>query len=242
MTHCKYDIDPVTFKNNKQTQFVLNTVGENKNVCEFGCSSGMLSKLLKEQGCIVTGLDIDSESLNYAKEFQKETIIVNLNDIEKWVRLLEGNKYDTILFLHILEHLIEPEKVLSMALKFLKRDGIVIIAIPNINNAKDRFNIFLGDFNYSEIGVMDKTHLRFYNFKTMKNLIDDCGLIVEEYFSPWQVNPLREFIDHIPVLCQLKLLCRKSPSFFFKKRRNLTDVTMIFKCKINEKNSNISIR
>ncbi|HGJ63829.1 TPA: class I SAM-dependent methyltransferase [bacterium] len=233
MNRCKYDIDPVVFKNNIQTKFVLNAIGNNKDVCEFGCSSGMLSQLLKEKGCAVTGLDIDSLSLTYAKGFQKETINVNLNDIEKWVPLLGVNKYDALLFLHILEHLVEPEKVLSKALEFLKQDGIVIIAIPNINNARDRFNIFFGEFNYTEFGVMDKTHVRFFNFKTINKLIKDNDLIVEEYITPWQVNPVREFVDHIPILSRIKRLFPKKPTLLFRKNKNLTDVVMVFKCKKN---------
>ena len=77
---------------------------------------------------------------------------------------------------------------------------------------------------------MDKTHLRFFNQKTARELITQAGLKVDAYDSPWRVNPVREFIDHLPGLNVFRKLFRKNISKSLLFSNNLTDVVMLFKC------------
>lgn len=237
MTNQKYKFDPESFNRNKQTQFVVNNIPKNSRVCEFGCSSGLLSAVLSEQGCYVTGLDIDKASLKIAEKHQIKTIYADLNNIDCWSKALETEKFDVLIFLHILEHLVNPLDVLLEASRFLKEDNCIFIGLPNICNAKDRFNITFGRFDYTEIGVMDNTHLRFYNVKTARDLISHAGLEIVEYYSPWQVNPIGHFLDHIPIIWRLKNLFKDKPKNNLGFSPNITDVVMIFKCKKNEKSN-----
>jgi 2-polyprenyl-3-methyl-5-hydroxy-6-metoxy-1,4-benzoquinol methylase len=210
---------------------ILSWVGWNKRVLEIGCHTGDLSKWMQKQECKITGVELNGLALEKAKPFLEGSI---LNDIELnsiW-NLLGEKKFDVILFGHVLEHLQDPWSVLHKARNVLSENGIIIIALPNISNADSRFKILFGRFNYEEIGVMDRTHLRFFNIQTANELIEKSGFHVEEYFAPVQVNPVREFIDHLPILTYLRNLFPAKPTRFPKFSSNLTDMVMLFKCRL----------
>jgi hypothetical protein len=132
----------------------------------------------------------------------------------------------------VLEHLTDPWQILKKAVTLLAPGGNIIIALPNISNAENRFRMMFGQFEYAEIGVMDKTHLRFFNQQTARELITQAGLTVDAYASPWRVNPVREFIDHLPLLTRLRGLLPKTIGGRSLFSRNLTDVVMLFKCSL----------
>jgi len=63
----------------------------------------------------------------------------------------------------------------------LKREGLLIVSLPNIANIYVRLTLLLGRFDYSERGLLDKTHLRFFTRKTARRLLESNGYsIVQE--------------------------------------------------------------
>lgn len=208
---------------------ILGWIGNNKTVLEVGCHTGDLSRRLKEGSCNVTGLEINSKALDEARPFLENAICGDIESPETW-RLLQNQKFDVILFEHVLEHLTDPWQILKKSGELLIPGGIIIIALPNISNAENRFQMLFGNFNYTEIGVMDKTHLRFFNQKTARELITQAGLKVVDYACPWRVNPVRELLDHLPLLNVLRKLFRKNITKSLLFSDNLTDVVMLFKC------------
>jgi 2-polyprenyl-3-methyl-5-hydroxy-6-metoxy-1,4-benzoquinol methylase len=71
--------------------------------------------------------------------------------------------FDVIIAGDVLEHLVDPWKFVENLTKFLKKDGIFIICVPNIREISTISKIFFGgSFKYDpERGIMDKTHLLF---------------------------------------------------------------------------------
>lgn len=210
---------------------VIEWVHPNEDVLEIACHTGLLSQWLShEKKCRVTGVDINPNALELAKEFLYISIEADIESTEFWDQLAD-KKFDTIVCMHILEHLVSPWVFLKKIAEYLTKDGQLIVALPNINNAQDRFKILFGNFNYTRDGVMDKTHLRFFNQETARQLIDSAGLEVLEYYSPWKVNPIHYFLDHLPVFWRIKKLFspNKAP-WLFRKKANITDVVMLFRC------------
>ncbi|MDD2635213.1 MAG: class I SAM-dependent methyltransferase [Bacteroidales bacterium] len=233
MQDLKYNQEYTSFSNNLQTIKVVDWIKNNSNVLEFGCHTGLLSRCLSEEKkAKVVGIDINKDALKIAKKYQIKTIEADLEDINSWSPQFENTSFDVITFLHILEHLKKPDYVLKNAIKLLNENGIVIIGLPNVSNAKDRFDMFFGKFEYSEIGIMDSTHIHMFNYFSALKLISDAGLEIIDYYSPWQVNPIKHFLDHLPVLHRLAKNISVRPSRVFKFSPNITDSVMLFKCKI----------
>lgn len=142
-------------------------------ILDVGCAKGYLAERLSKKGHEITGIEFDPKSAKLAGKYCKGVIEGN---IEKLDLRIKKNYFDLIIFGDILEHLKEPEPILKKYLKYLKRGGFVITSVPNIANAYIRLNLLLGRFDYTAKGILDKTHLRFYTLKTLKNLIKESDL------------------------------------------------------------------
>src|SRR5438034_3506572 len=105
-----------------------------KSVClDVGCWNGNLGKALTEQKkCIVDGVDSQPDMLQLAKKNgYRRTFLVNFNNDTYDVKRLE--KYDVIVCADVLEHLLDPVAVLKELKKHLRKNGRIIISLPNIS-------------------------------------------------------------------------------------------------------------
>lgn len=106
-----------------------------QNVLDIGCSQGIVSILLAREGFNVTGIDVEAQAIEYAnRELLKEESPVQnrVRFIHSLIENLdaEPGSFDTIIMGEILEHLVQPHKVLDMAKKMLKDDGRLIVTVP----------------------------------------------------------------------------------------------------------------
>ena len=105
-------------KNSSHT-LIVELTGRNKNVLEVGTSTGYISRILRERGNTVTGIEIDPEAGEIARQHCDSMII---GDIEKLDldAYLAPSSFDVIIFGDVLEHLVSPEDVLKKVKKFRK--------------------------------------------------------------------------------------------------------------------------
>ena len=104
--------------NNSLKKMVL-FVGEKKTVIDFGCASGYLANLLQQKGCQITGLEINPESAEIARQYCEEVFICDL-DFDSLNNILGDRKFDVALFGDVLEHLRDPWRILEQTKDFLK--------------------------------------------------------------------------------------------------------------------------
>lgn len=146
-------------------------------VLDMGCSSGNFgAELIAHRGCIVDGIEVESID---AKVAQKKLRHVYLLDIEKDGASQLKEKYDVIYFGDVIEHLINPARVLEAVKVLLKSDGRIVFSIPNMAHATVRLLLLTGDFEHTETGLLDKTHLHFYNLKEVERLFNEAGYEIE---------------------------------------------------------------
>jgi len=150
----------------------LGLVGKNKKVLELGCATGQISRRLAENGCDVVGIEIDEESARVAEKYCKA---IYVGDIETVGDMPYHGYFDCLLMLDVLEHLRHPSDVLKSLKKYLKEDGYIIASIPNVANWQVRWDLMLGRFEYKDSGILDRTHLRFFNEKSAKELFHGAG-------------------------------------------------------------------
>ncbi len=143
-------------------------------VLEIGTATGYLTAEMSKLGCAVTGIEQDHEMANIARA-HCQTMIEG--DMET-MNLDNLGHYDAIIFGDVLEHLRNPREILQKVHEHLKPGGKVLISLPNIANIWVRLSLLFGRFNYTRVGILDETHLRFYTLETMKKLADDSGLDV----------------------------------------------------------------
>ncbi|MBI4021183.1 MAG: class I SAM-dependent methyltransferase [Candidatus Aenigmarchaeota archaeon] len=149
-------------------------------VLDVGCSSGYLGTLLAGRDCRLIGVDNDRPALKQAKGYARTFLL----DLEKGLPPLK-EKVDVIVFADVLEHLARPDQVLKAYARFLKPGGRVIVSIPNVANLYVRLKLLAGQWNYEDVGILDRTHLRFYTRATARDFLSACGYeIVAEEATP----------------------------------------------------------
>ena len=153
------------------------------NILEVGCACGSTLLKLKEiyKDCNLYGFDINKESTDIAKCIDNANI--KCVDIESDDILFEENKFDLVILLDVLEHLRDPWKLMKKIKKALKKEGQIIISLPNIMHISIVNDLVQGKWDYQESGILDKTHLRFFTLKSIKEMFQsiDCNMIY--YFS-----------------------------------------------------------
>lgn len=176
-----YPLKLYPYSSHKTVIEILNKK-ENQRILDVGCGDGLFAEHIKK-GNYVVGVDFIDESDNTRKNFRK----FFKYDLNKGLpqELDSEEKFDYILFMDILEHLLDFETILDDSKRFLKKDGKIIISLPNIVNIFVRLNILLGRFPYSDKGILDRTHLHFFTYSSIKKLMAKHNLeILEKKVTP----------------------------------------------------------
>jgi 2-polyprenyl-3-methyl-5-hydroxy-6-metoxy-1,4-benzoquinol methylase len=168
-------IDPGS--DNDTHSFKLSMIGFNKSVLEVGCSTGYFTKILVERGCSVVGIEIDPEAARGAEEWADRVIVGNIDDGGVWDEA-KDESFDVVVLGDVLEHLRDPLHSLRQAVRKLKPSGFVVTSLPNIAHGDVRMALMQGTFRYSDIGLLDRTHLRFFTLETIRELLTEAGLAV----------------------------------------------------------------
>src|SRR3972149_735555 len=156
---------------------VVRIVGENKRVMEVGAGPGSITRLLTSaSNCRVTALEIDSEAIKKLAPFCERVYQVDLND-KAWPEVIEsGDRFEVIVAADVLEHVYEPLTVLKAMKGFLNEDGYMVISVPHVGHSVIHACLLEEDFEYSDFGLLDRTHIRFFGIKNIQKLFEDAGL------------------------------------------------------------------
>jgi len=142
-------------------------------VLEIGCADGRLANILSiMKKCRVYCVEKDAAMATIARS---KCVELHNIDIERKALPYGEGFFDYIIMGNVLEHMVEPVKVLKAIKRYLSEEGFLIYSVPNIVNWHSRLTIFSGKFEYSQSGVFDSTHLHFYNLNSAKKLGEDAG-------------------------------------------------------------------
>ena len=114
---------------------------------------------------------------------------VEIGSIDEVPLNFSVQQFDLILALDVLEHLAWPGSTVKKLFNHLRPNGMFIASIPNVANYQVALPLlFGGQWNYTDEGLLDRTHLRFFTKKTAIELFENSGLLVEKvevnYLSP----------------------------------------------------------
>ncbi|HYM20398.1 MAG TPA: methyltransferase domain-containing protein [Candidatus Kapabacteria bacterium] len=159
----------------------LSFVPEGSYVLDVGCHSGIFAEALRiRKNARVVGIDTDTAALVTARTRMSDAKNLDI-EVSGWEDILSKQgwrEFDAIVFGDVLEHTRDPESILAAAKKLLKRDGRIVVSIPNVAHWRVRFGLLFGKFQYAASGILDKTHLRFYTKQSARELIEQSGYTI----------------------------------------------------------------
>lgn len=201
-----YSVDPAE---DSTASKVLRLVGEARSVLELGPGPGTMTRILQERGCRVTAVECDPELARYAEPYCERLIVADLETLD-FADALGEERFDAIVAADVLEHLRDPWACLWQLRGFIAPEGVLVVSIPNVAHNAVIAQMLSGRFPYTERGLLDRTHLRFFSRHDVDDLLLSCGFLptvwernrvpVErsEFAHAWQRLPaaVREALAH----------------------------------------------
>ena len=150
---------------------------------DVGCGRAALAGALRRLGWEVWGVEQSEEACAAADKRLHRLVRADLHDLNAARGALGDTRFDALIFSDVLEHVYDPRTVLESYLAFVTPGGRVLVSVPNMVVWTNRLRLLLGRVEYSDAGVMDRTHIRFFTFRTARRLVEAAGCRVERVAS-----------------------------------------------------------
>lgn len=147
-----------------------------RHVLELGCGQGVFGRRIKEKyGSNVTGIELFDNAAKLAAEVLDKVYNESLETFD----FSKLGQYDLIVANDVLEHLSDPWSVVHILKNHLMDDGVFMASIPNVQHHKVLTGLLKGNWEYTEAGILDKTHLRFFTKKSESELFTENGYKIQ---------------------------------------------------------------
>ena len=142
-----------------------------KTSLEFGCGTGGFSALVKTTfEAEAWAVEINEE---IAQEAAKKLDRVIIGDAMESLNEITDHYFDCIILFDILEHLYDPTSLLGALKTKLSHEGVIVASIPNIRYYSTLKQLVIhGNWDYTDQGILDRTHLRFFTRKSMVKMFN----------------------------------------------------------------------
>ncbi len=148
-----------------------------ERILDLGCGTGLLGEFLKKKyQAPVVGITYSAEEAEKSRSKMDEVFCADLNHFD----FSKIGSFDLVICSHVLEHLTESKRVVQQLQKIVSARGVLVVALPNVLYWKQRWEFLRGRFQYTECGLMDTTHVRFFDWSTAQELLTQNGWKIEK--------------------------------------------------------------
>lgn len=154
---------------------VLAFVHRANTVLDVGCNEGNLARAIINRfpDAKVWGMDINPNSLRIAEDVLESAFCLNLDQLAELEKCLEGLTFDTIIAADVLEHTVNPWRILQCLETKLRPNGEIILSLPNLGHWETLLHFLLQKFPRRTRGLYDDTHLRFFFRRNLEEFATD---------------------------------------------------------------------
>jgi SAM-dependent methyltransferase len=168
----------ISYFGNARADYVSVLPVDGMSILELGCGNGATGALALSEGkarCYV-GIELFPEMAAEAGQVLTE---VHCGDIEQIEVPYGPGTFDGLILSEVLEHLLDPQTVLQRLVRTLKPGAIVLASSPNICHWRNLVSLGRGRFRYTDSGMMDRTHLRWFTPESFRELFEGAGVVVD---------------------------------------------------------------
>ncbi len=146
-------------------------------ILDVGCGDGTLARAIKsEWPAHITGITHSDEEAVRGRDGLDAVVVTDLNRFDG----AQLGTFDCVICSHVLEHLLDPWSLLRTLQPHLVTGGTLIVALPNLLFWRNRLAMLCGRFRYTDGGLMDRTHCKFFDWHTSAELVRNAGFVLTE--------------------------------------------------------------
>lgn len=157
-----------------------------KRLVDIGCGEGMFGAAVKARfpACEVWGVEPTEAAAAAATRYDRV-----INAPLDGATDLPERYFDVVTMNDVLEHIPWPEPALAAARRILRPEGRLVLSLPNVQFLVNVLNLVKrNEWEYTDNGILDRTHFRFYTTKSARRLLEQNGFQVERIVG---INPMR---------------------------------------------------
>lgn len=144
---------------------MINSYVSRGTILDYGCGTGMFLKACQENGWEAFGMEPDDSARKIASE-QGLTLFSDKGRIQTYIT---DKQFSAITLWHVLEHVTDMNETLSFFKAKLKKDGVLVIAVPNhVSYDAKYYKEFWAAYDVPR-------HIHHFDVKSMSSLLKNSG-------------------------------------------------------------------
>lgn len=165
-----YELPPDSIRRNEAENMrrlkIIKQLKSRGKLLDIGCAQGLLLDQAARQGYESSGIE---PSFRYAGEAARKGHAVFNGRLEEFSAQRGNERFDIIVCLDVIEHVVDPRTFLSQAASLLAENGIMVISTPNYSGVIAKL-----------LGARDPymtppIHTTFFTSAGVRHMVDDAG-------------------------------------------------------------------
>lgn len=157
-------------------------------IVDLGSGVGTIAPPLMEAGFGYVGVEQHPGALRLLEAHGLRNYACDVTDAEALRATLDAiGETKAYCLVDVLEHLSHPGVLLQFLSGYALAHGspYLVISVPNVGHRDVAYNLLAGNWNETETGLLDKTHLRFFTGVSLAKTLAENGwsLVARENFS-----------------------------------------------------------
>ena len=151
---------------------------EGLRVLEIGCACGATLREIGHRNPTANlyGVELNEKAAEVAAPF---ATILSM-DVERLDPTEIKERFDYIVMGDVVEHLLDPWSAIQNMRELLVPGGAIVASIPNVAHISNLYNVLGGRWTYEDMGLLDRTHFRFFTRQEIIKLFEGANLAVDE--------------------------------------------------------------
>jgi len=147
--------------------------GNDHKLLDIGCNEGIFCVQFLKRGWQCYGIDIRDDLVKKAKEKGVKAVVY---DVSQKIPA-KSNFFDAVFIGELLDMVEDTDSVLDEINRVLKRNGILVVTVPNLTSLRNRFTVLFGEEPWPFVDGWkgDQPHLRVYTLEGLKKQLRENG-------------------------------------------------------------------
>lgn len=160
-----------------------------QTVLDLGCGNGALTGRLALEGFTATGLDHSQSGIDIAARRHPRARFER-HDVSEPLASHHAGRYDAVIAVEVIEHLLLPRRLLQGASLALKPGGLLVVTTPFHGYWKNLALALTGRFDAHWHPLRDYGHVKFFSRDTLSQLIQEQGFMAIRLSTVGRIPPL----------------------------------------------------